>query len=257
MYKRTICIKRQKSHQSEVALIKKKRKQQFWKWYEKHFICFENIAGLMIAVTLVTRQESRQDSYRKWILQFNCKSNIRNVSSERLAQIHARFHSDYTAVSRWTVQGFRFPFEFMLRFTNAHISFWNHSVGPPTHMWMQLTPYSRLWNLLGKFSELWKQQQQCKVERLIFVLLISVKIRRNITDILFTDQQINSWGIADHQTSHDEGQPEPHKRCVLHRHVFSAHIFPVAHKCHICAGQLLRPLSREDSQLALILLGVR
>lgn len=160
------------------------------------------MAGLMIAVTLVTRQESRQDSYRKWILQFNCRLNIRNVSSERLAQIHA----DNTAVSRWTVQGFRFPFEFMLCFTNTHISFLKHSIGPTTHMWMQLTPYSPLWNLLETFSELWKQQQF--IDQLIFALLISVKIR-NITDILFTDQQTNSWGIADHQTSHvlPEGQP--------------------------------------------------
>lgn len=157
MYKRTIRIKRQITSVRSYAYNKKKRKQQFLKWYEEHFICFENMAGLMMAVTLVTRQESRQDSYRKWILQFNCKLNVRNVSSERLAQIHARFHSDNTAVSRWTEQGFRFPFEFMLRFTNTHISFLNHSVGPTTHMWMQLTPYSRLWNLLETFSELWTQ----------------------------------------------------------------------------------------------------
>lgn len=104
MYKRTIRIKRQITSVRSYAYKKKKRKQQFWKWYEEHFICFENMAGVMMAVTLVTRQESRRDSYRKWILQFNCKLNVRNVSSERLAQIHARFHSDNTAVSRWTEQ---------------------------------------------------------------------------------------------------------------------------------------------------------
>lgn len=147
------------------------------------------------------------------------------MSPQRGWHRHAHFHSENTAMSRWTAQSFGVPIGFMLHFTITHIPLLDNSNVPTTLIQMQLTSLQSIVEIGLKNVLNYKSSSSSSTSKLsswFFSLIISAKIKKK----RHWDWIHESANLRYRRPPNVSSPPRGSTfRYVLHHHVFSAHIF--------------------------------